>query len=421
MFKNKKGFTLIELLVVIAIIGILATISVVAFQNARAKSRDAKRIADIKQVQTALELYFNDVNRYPLTSEFTTTGLSSTSTVGTTTYMMNIPTAPTPADGTCSNTDNSFYYSSDDGSTYTLSFCIGGNVGSLNGGVNTATPAGVSYSGPGSEQVASVPSCSCSDAGTPCCNQCNPATAVCQGGTYCARDANCPIGQGCYGGTCGSWVCGNPVNMTAIAGYVCNAGAPNYDRCTYDTVLIGSQCWMKQDINLGSMISGATNSNQTNNSVLEKYCYNNNGAYCQTDGGLYQWGESMQYSVVAGAQGICPTGWHVPSDTDWHILEAAMTTPPGDSGCDPNRSNVWSCTDAGTALKAGGSTGFNIEFGGSRYNTGGIYDEGSAAMIWTSSVNGASAWRREIYSGYTTVRRASTPQASGLSIRCLKD
>lgn len=57
---------------VIAIIGILATISVIALSNARAKSRDAKRAGDMKQVQTALELFFNDQNRYPTAEEWNT-------------------------------------------------------------------------------------------------------------------------------------------------------------------------------------------------------------------------------------------------------------------------------------------------------------------------------------------------------------
>ena len=63
--KNKKGFTLIELLVVIAIIGLLSTLSVLALNSARARSRDAKRIADVKQIQTALEMYYNENNTYP--------------------------------------------------------------------------------------------------------------------------------------------------------------------------------------------------------------------------------------------------------------------------------------------------------------------------------------------------------------------
>jgi len=65
--KEKKGFTLIELLVVIAIIGLLSTLAVVALNSAREKSRDAKRLADIKQIQTALELFATQTGRYPET------------------------------------------------------------------------------------------------------------------------------------------------------------------------------------------------------------------------------------------------------------------------------------------------------------------------------------------------------------------
>ena len=61
----RKGFTLIELLVVIAIIGLLSTLAVVALNSARMKARDSKRVADMKQLQTALELYFNDKSAYP--------------------------------------------------------------------------------------------------------------------------------------------------------------------------------------------------------------------------------------------------------------------------------------------------------------------------------------------------------------------
>lgn len=67
--QGKKGFTLIELLVVIAIIGVLASIVLASLNNARRKSRDARRITDIKQVQLALELYFDgEGNAYPTAS-----------------------------------------------------------------------------------------------------------------------------------------------------------------------------------------------------------------------------------------------------------------------------------------------------------------------------------------------------------------
>lgn len=63
--KKKTGFTLIELLVVIAIIGVLASIVLASLNSARRKSRDARRVADIKQIQLALELYFDANREYP--------------------------------------------------------------------------------------------------------------------------------------------------------------------------------------------------------------------------------------------------------------------------------------------------------------------------------------------------------------------
>ncbi len=138
--KSKKAFTLIELLVVIAIIGILATIAVISLYNTRAKARDAKRVADIKQVQTALELFFNDMDRYPTAAEFNSGTLAS----GDKTYMMNIPSAAMPADGTCDNTTNQFTYSVDStGGKYYLSYCIGGKTGDLEGGSKCATQDGI--------------------------------------------------------------------------------------------------------------------------------------------------------------------------------------------------------------------------------------------------------------------------------------
>ena len=65
MFKSKKGFTLIELLVVIAIIGILASVVLASLNSARKKSRDARRVADIKQIQLALEMFFDANRSYP--------------------------------------------------------------------------------------------------------------------------------------------------------------------------------------------------------------------------------------------------------------------------------------------------------------------------------------------------------------------
>lgn len=66
---GRRGFTLIELLVVIAIIGILASIVLASLNSARIKSRDARRVADIKQIQLALELYFDGNGKYPYSTD----------------------------------------------------------------------------------------------------------------------------------------------------------------------------------------------------------------------------------------------------------------------------------------------------------------------------------------------------------------
>jgi prepilin-type N-terminal cleavage/methylation domain-containing protein len=136
--NQKKGFTLIELLVVVAIIGLLATLSVVAFNTARAKARDTKRVGDIKQIQTALALYYADNNGYPLTSEIVVGSAIGTNSI---IYMNKVPAPPLPSnDGVCPSGATSYVYDSANTNTYTLTYCLGSNTGDLVGGQATATP-----------------------------------------------------------------------------------------------------------------------------------------------------------------------------------------------------------------------------------------------------------------------------------------
>ena len=137
--NKKRGFTLIELLVVIAIIGILATLAVVSLQNARKNARDAKRIADVRQMQTALELFFNDWQQYPASATIATSIAS-----GSNVYMSARPSAPTPHDGTCTALNNVYTYTqTGSGASYVISFCLGSQSGALNAGVICASPGGM--------------------------------------------------------------------------------------------------------------------------------------------------------------------------------------------------------------------------------------------------------------------------------------
>lgn len=136
MKKQRAGFTLIELLVVIAIIGILSTLAVVALQNARKSARDVKRLADVRQIQTALELYLNDWGTYPPPDENNSLGESIAT--GGVTYMARVPTTPTPIDGDLcvaffdafiqfipNLSPNIYYYELED-NEYSIVLCLGG-------------------------------------------------------------------------------------------------------------------------------------------------------------------------------------------------------------------------------------------------------------------------------------------------------
>ncbi len=144
---KQKGFTLIELLVVIAIIGILATIAVVALNNARTRSRDAKRVADVKQLQTALELYFNERNTYPADAPIDdgaatnnimklSSGNGFSTVASGTVYLDNSPENPLP-NGT------SYSYDQLSSTDYTLTFTLELGTGALTAGLHTAKPSGI--------------------------------------------------------------------------------------------------------------------------------------------------------------------------------------------------------------------------------------------------------------------------------------
>lgn len=114
-FAHNKGFTLIELLVVIVIIGILSSLGVVNYIDARMRARDVQRKANMQQIQSALELYRSDQSAYPAT--LPACGSTFRDPSNTTTYMQKIPCDPT-------NSEVFTYRYTLNGSTYTLSACL---------------------------------------------------------------------------------------------------------------------------------------------------------------------------------------------------------------------------------------------------------------------------------------------------------
>ncbi|MCD4729535.1 MAG: hypothetical protein K8R74_02965 [Bacteroidales bacterium] len=208
------------------------------------------------------------------------------------------------------------------------------------------------------------------------------------------------------------WICGVSVLLDSR------------DLQNYNTVKIGNQCWMAENLNIGAMIIGSNN--QANNSTIEKYCLGNSTANCDTYGGLYQWDEMMEYSTTPGVQGICPTGWHVPTDTEWCTLENEV-----DAGTVSCSATGWRGIDAGGNLKsttywsspntgATNSSGFTGLPGGCRHSSG-FSSLGNWAYFWTSNENISQGWDRTLTYDSALVGRWPDGKTFGFSVRCLKD
>lgn len=127
-----QGFSLIELLIVIAIVGVVSALLMANFVGIRQKARDSDRKSNVRQMQSALELYFADQNIYPiqdntygsnawLNSTACLTSSSLTDVGNTATYMQLIPCDP---GGVASWNNGNYYYFSDDGASYDLVACL---------------------------------------------------------------------------------------------------------------------------------------------------------------------------------------------------------------------------------------------------------------------------------------------------------
>ena len=192
----------------------------------------------------------------------------------------------------------------------------------------------------------------------------------------------------------------------------CGTSKLNYGGKAYNTVLIGNQCWLKENLDLGTRIDG--NQEPTNNSAIEKYCYNDDPANCTTYGGLYHWNEAMQYVTNEGAQGICPPGWHIPTLSEFETLKAAVN----------NNGNALKAIGQGGGGGAGTNTsGFSALLAGYRNYTGGNFSAlGYHGRFWSSTGSDASnAYSLLLFSSDGSINLHSNYKNYGFSVRCIKD
>ena len=181
---------------------------------------------------------------------------------------------------------------------------------------------------------------------------------------------------------------------------------------TYNTVQISSQCWLKENLNVGTMITTSQDQerDQINNGTIEKYCYDNVSANCDTFGGLYQWDEAMQYS---GSQDICPEDWHIPTLADFETLNNAVNSD-GNS-----LKSIGEGSGSGTATN---TSGFSALLAGYVFSDVFSY-AGDFASFWSSTELGSFNKVNSMFLSYfdSEIGLASNAKSDGFSVRCVMD
>jgi len=228
----------------------------------------------------------------------------------------------------------------------------------------------------------------------------------------------------------------NYISVTSVGGtgQPC-PGTPTVtdtDGNVYNTVHIGDQCWMKENLKTTKYSNGTPlaypgpDSNAWEYNTTGAYAwYDNNISYKDIYGALYN------YYAVNNTNGLCPSGWHVPSDDEWKKFEGTMDSQYG-VGHDEWNGTGWRGHDVGKKLKAtsgwnsnGNGTddyGFGALAGGYRSNIGNFDYLGDYGFWWSATeTSSVGAWSRILSYDHDRVSRTNGTEELGMSVRCLKD
>ncbi|HAJ79910.1 MAG TPA: hypothetical protein DCO75_09070 [Fibrobacteres bacterium] len=215
------------------------------------------------------------------------------------------------------------------------------------------------------------------------------------------------------------------------------------DSKVYRTIKIGSQTWMAQNLNFGTMVNSSYNLNVANS---QKYCNDDIPLQCDTLGGLYQWAYAMSldssYNRTSAASkiltkhtGICPTGWHVSTTAEWDTLKKFVNTAQGNDSLTSMYLKATDGWDDKVGFGAGTDNyGFRAISSGGRYYAGymNAYTTRTDSsyfgwccsfrgMFWTTSQSDTSATFIDMSDDRKAVSKISSSKVYGLCLRCLKD
>jgi uncharacterized protein (TIGR02145 family) len=206
----------------------------------------------------------------------------------------------------------------------------------------------------------------------------------------------------------------NQINVALPANFTCNSKFTDIRTGrTYATSRIGTQCWMKENLDYGKSVNSFLQP-QTDNCVVERYCQPSD-ANCTQYGGFYQWDELMAYGFNQ-SQGLCPPGWHVPSESEWQTMLNIIT---GGSTLLPDGI-------AGSILKDSTSTASFIALTKGMFYLDNIWAFANGTprgtMYWTSTSYDAT---RKAARGVNTINPSVSKyygnKGNSFSVRCVQD
>jgi uncharacterized protein (TIGR02145 family) len=209
------------------------------------------------------------------------------------------------------------------------------------------------------------------------------------------------------------------VNLILDGEPVCE-GVEDIDGNCYETIQIGEQVWMAENLkvthyNDGSEIPNITNNGDWSGLSTGAYGdYDNNPTNSETYGRLYNW------YTVDDSRGLCMEGWHVPSDEEYTVLKDYLGGGEVAGGkMKETGTEHWNSPNTG----ATNESGFTALPAGYRYSNYGVYyGVGNYGYFWSSSeYDSDDAWTRSLYYGSSNVFRYNYGKQSGFSIRCLKN
>jgi uncharacterized protein (TIGR02145 family) len=226
---------------------------------------------------------------------------------------------------------------------------------------------------------------------------------------------------------------GNQVSFVA-GNSVGGGGCPvvkDIDGNWYNVVQIGNQCWMAENLKTTKYRNGDTIPTNLSNA---SWSTNSSGAYAIYNNAVVNdsiYGKLYNGYAVADPRGLCPTGWHVPSDAEWQTLETSLGMPASElnkSGGRGSAQNVGGKMKAVSSLwlapntGATNSSGFTGLPGGARLNVGSFSDVGFNGYWWSSTqLWSTNAWPRALIYNDAVVIRFDNSRRYGYSVRCVRD